>query len=156
MLIILLRYLFFFITINAFIHFIKFKKINTNLFRGIPFLKLHEAILCKSILINETILVDFVPAENNSIIDIVLGKTNNGKMRVFLLNNNLFYYDTQIYYMLENIPMQLLITNDDFHLLQSKHLMYFIFYLKETYKNKKYNLYNYNCKHFCKNILSSS
>jgi len=149
---ILLYYFLFFFKINA---FIQMKKIHTNIFRGIPFFKFHDAILCKSISKNETILIDFVPSENSNIINILLGKTIYSNLRFFLINNIFFNYDKSIYFIIENIPMIPLISNDDINNLKSIELNELILTLKDKYKYRKYNLYHFNCKHFCNNILYS-
>ena len=132
------------------------KKIHTNLFRGIPFLKLHDAILCKNISKNETILIDFVPIKNSSMIHILLGKSIYGNLRFFLINNLLFnYYDMAIYFIIENIPMIPLVSSDDIDNLKSIELRELIVTLKDKYKDTKYNLYQFNCKHFCNHVLYS-
>jgi hypothetical protein len=149
----ILNYFLLFFKITA---FIQMKKIHTNLFRGIPFLKFHDAILCKNISKNEIILIDFVPIKNSSMIHILLGKSIYGNLRFFLINNLLFnYYDMAIYFIIENIPMIPLLSNDDIDNLKSIELRELIVTLKDKYKDTKYNLYQFNCKHFCNHVLYS-
>jgi len=136
----------------TFTSFIKIKIIHTRLFTSIPGIKIHECIILESHPMKEIISIDFMP-EQLELINILFGKNMNGKVRICSVSTDInFNNNNSKIISVDNNPNFITLTN--FNNIKSRKLRKFIYIVNKynTIKQHKYNLYNFNCIHYRKNV----
>ena len=135
----------------TFTSFVKIKIIHTRLFSNIPGSKLHQGVILESFPMKEIISIDFVP-EKFELINILFGKNMNGKVRICSVSTDVNFNNNSKIISVDNNPKFITLTN--FNNIKSRKLRKFIYIVNKynTIKQHKYNLYNFNCIHYRKNV----